>query len=95
MGTGLSNRRQRDQERRDALWQIAAADVTRHLIRAAADEVDRAAVWAHLAEFCREQADAWAERAVEGGASYAEVADALGMSRQGARKRYRHLTVVS
>lgn len=54
----------------------------------------KAAAAASLAETARAMAHEAAIDARVDGASYADVADALGMTRQGARKRYGHLEAV-
>lgn len=86
--------RRHDHERRETLWQIATLDVVRHLTRAGASHLDAAATWAALADEAARRAEQRAGFAVEDGASYAEVGRALGMSRQAAAKRYRHLHAV-
>lgn len=93
MTTELS-RRQAD-ERIETLWQIGALDVTRHLLRSGATHRESAAAWASLSEYAAEQADRHGSMAVEEGESYADVARALRITRQGARKRYGHLEAVS
>jgi hypothetical protein len=76
-------------ERRGTLWQIAALDVARLLIRSGADHLDAAATWASLAAEASRQADKHAALAIAEGESYAEVSRALGISRQATAKRYR------
>lgn len=92
MTTRLSQR-QAD-ERIETLWQIAALDVTRHLLRAGATHRESAAAWASLADYSHRKADEHGSLAVAEGESYAEVARALRMTRQGARKRFGHLEAV-
>lgn len=86
--------RQREHERRETLWQVAMLDVTRHLIRAGASHLDAALTWAVLAAEASRRAEQQGAFAVSEGVSYAEVARALGISRQAAAKRYRHLSAV-
>lgn len=93
--SALQELRQREQERAETLAQVSALDVTRHLIRSGAYPLERARARTLLAEELLRQADHDAEQAREEGASYAEIADALHLSRQGARKRYGHLEAVS
>lgn len=76
-------------ERRDTLWQIALLEVVRLLIRSGADHLDAAATWASLAEEASRRAHQHGAYAIAEGDSYAEVARALGISRQAATKRYR------
>ncbi len=92
MTTELTHRR--ENERRETLWQVAALHVTRHLIRAGASHLDAALTWAGLAAEASRRAEQHAAFAVSEGESYAEVARALGISRQAAARRYRHLSVV-
>lgn len=84
----------RDRERVETLSQVAALDVTRHLLRSGADQLESAAAWAALAEVAVERAERHGGLAVDEGVSYAEVARALRISRQSARERYRHLRAV-
>ncbi len=90
MTTDLTHRR--EDERRETLWQVAVLDVTRHLIRAGASHLDAALTWAALAAEASRRAEQRGALAVTEGESYAEVARALGISRQAAAKRYRHLS---
>ena len=80
-------------ERRDTLWQIAVLDVLRLLVRSGADHLDAAATWASVAAEASRRAHQHGGYAIEEGNSYAEVARALGISRQAAAKRYRRLSV--
>lgn len=77
-------------ERRDTLWQIAVRDVRRLLIRSGADHIDSAATWASVADEASRRAHQHGAYAIAEGDSYAEVARALGISRQAASRRYRH-----
>jgi hypothetical protein len=76
-------------ERRGTLWQIAVLDVRRLLIRSGADHLDSAATWAYVAAEASHRAHQHGAHAIAEGDSYAEVARALGISRQAATKRYR------
>lgn len=84
----------RDRERRSTLWQIAIVDTVRHLTRAGASQLDCASTWAQIAVEAAERADRHARFAVEEGETFAEVARAIGVTRQAASKRYRHLDAV-
>jgi len=75
-------------ERRGTLWQIAVLDVVRLLIRSGADHLDAAATWSLLAAEATRRAHEQGGFAIAEGDSYAEVARALGVSRQAAAKRY-------
>lgn len=83
---------QREYERRETLWQVAVLDITRHLIRSGASYLDAALTWAALAAEASRRAEQHGAFAVSDGESYAEVARALGISRQAATKRYRRLS---
>ncbi len=85
---------QREHERQETLWQVAVLDVTRHLIRAGATHLDAALTWAALAAEASQRAEQQGALAVSEGESDAEVARALGISRQAAARRYRHLSAV-
>ncbi|CAN5314690.1 hypothetical protein BH20ACT8_BH20ACT8_08860 [soil metagenome] len=76
-------------ERRGTLWQIALLDVVRLLIRSGADQLDAAATWSSLASEASCRAEQHAAFAIAEGESYAEVARALGISRQAVAKRHR------
>lgn len=78
-------------ERRDTLWQIAVLHVLRLLIRSGADHLDAAATWASVAGEASRRAYQHGAYAIAEGESYAEVARALGISRQAAAKRYKHI----
>lgn len=80
---------QRVDDRRGTLWQIAVLDVRRLLIRSGTDQLDSAATWASIAVEASRRADQHGAYAIEEGASYAEVARALGISRQAVAKRHR------
>lgn len=80
---------QRDSERRGTLWQIAVLDIRRLLIRSGADHLDSAATWASVAAEASRRAHQHGAYAIDEGDSYAEVARALGISRQAVTKRYR------
>lgn len=75
-------------ERRGTLWQIAVLDAVRLLIRSGTDHLDAAATWSALAAEAARRANEHAGFAIAEGDSYAEVARALGISRQAAAKRY-------
>ena len=92
MTTKLTELRVR--ERRDTLWQIAVLDVLRLLIRSGADHLDAAATWASVAAEASRRADQHCAFAIVEGDSYAEVARALGISRQAVAKRYSNLSGV-
>lgn len=79
----------------ERLGQIAELDTARHLTRADATTLERAYAYAALARAAQAQAEKWAQLARVDGASYADLADALDMSRQGTRKKFGHLEVVS
>ena len=81
--------RLRARERRDTLWQMAVRDVRRLLIRSGADHLDATATWASVAAEASRRAHQHGAYAIAEGDSYAEVARALGISRQAAAKRYR------
>lgn len=83
----------RASERRGTLWQIAVLDVVRLLVRSGADHLDAAATWSALAAEASRRASQHSAFAIAEGDSYAEVARALGISRQAAAKRYRALSV--
>ncbi len=78
-------------ERRETLWQIGVLDVVRLLIRSGADHLDAAATWASLAAEASLRAEQHGAFAIAEGESYAEVARALGISRQAVAKRHRTL----
>lgn len=78
-------------ERRDTLWQITLLQVVRLLIRSGADHLDATATWASLADESSRRAHQHGAYAIAEGDSYAEVARALGISRQAAAKRYRFI----
>ena len=80
--------RLRAEERRGTLWQIAVLHVRRLLVRSGADHLDSAATWASVAAEASRRAHQHAAFAIAEGDSYAEVARALGISRQAAAKRY-------
>jgi hypothetical protein len=80
-------------ERRDTLWQLAVLAVLRLLIRSGADHLDAAATWASVATEASRRAHQHGAHAISEGDSYAEVARALGVSRQAAAKRYRQQPV--
>lgn len=92
MTTELSER-QAD-ERRRTLVEIARLDLTRHLTRAGTTHLERAAVRADLLELLAADLDRDCELARAEGESYAAIARAAHLTRQGARKRYGHLEVV-
>lgn len=92
MGTRLQ---QRDWERIATLAGVAELDVTRHLLRSGADQLETAATWALLAEVAAERAERAGAAARSEGVSYSEVARAVRITPQGARKRYGHLEVVT
>ncbi|WP_370327141.1 hypothetical protein [Euzebya sp.] len=81
--------KQRVGERRDTLWQTAVLDVLRLLVRSGADHLDASATWSAVAAEASRRANERAALAIADGDSYAEVARALGISRQAAAKRYR------
>lgn len=82
----------RVRERRETLWQIAVLDVLRLLVRSGADHLDAAATWSAVAREASRRANERAAFAIAEGDSYAEVARALGISRQAAAKRYRSIS---
>jgi hypothetical protein len=63
-------------------------EVLRLLIRSGADHLDAAATWAAVAAEASRRAHQHGAHAIAEGDSYAEVARALGISRQAATKRY-------
>lgn len=77
-------------ERRETLWQIAVLDVLRLLVRSGVDHLDAAATWSAVAKEASHRAHKHAAYAIAEGDSYAEVARALGISRQAATKRYKN-----
>lgn len=82
---------------REAPTVIADVDavVARHMAEMKrASPVEAAAAWAQLAKDAASRADAEGAAAVSKGRSYAQVGQALGITRNGARKRYGHLEVV-
>ena len=79
----------------ERLGQIIELDAARHLTRADASTLVRAFAYGAAARAFTRQAEKYAQLARVEGASYADIADALDMSRQGARKAYGHLEVVS
>lgn len=83
-----------DAERRETLAQMIVLDAIRSLTRAGATHADGVAARVAAAEELLRQADDGARRAVEEGESLSEVARLLGISRQAAAKRYRHLQAV-
>lgn len=85
---------QRDWERIETLAQVSVLDVVRHLLRSGADQLECAATWAFIEEEAGRRAEEHGARARTEGASYSEVARAVRMTPQGARKRYGHLEVV-
>jgi hypothetical protein len=85
---------QRDWERIETLAQISVLDVVRHLLRSGADQLEQAATWALIEEEAGRHAQECGARARTEGASFSEVARAVRMTPQGARKRYGHLEVV-
>lgn len=96
MTESLTQRNARhSRERVETLWQIATLDVQRHLMRSGADHLEQAEAWASLAEEAKRRAEQQGAFARADGASYAEVARALHMTRQSARTKYEHLEVVS
>lgn len=90
--TGLRVRQ--DAERRETLAQMIVLDATRRLLGSGCSQADGVAARVLAAEELLRQADAGAARAVEEGESLSEVARLLGVSRQAAAKRYRHLRAV-
>ncbi|HVM00510.1 MAG TPA: helix-turn-helix domain-containing protein [Egibacteraceae bacterium] len=78
----------RAHERRETLWQIAVLDILRLLVRSGTDHLDAAATWSAVAAEASRRAAKHAAYAIAEGDSYAEVARALGISRQAAAKRY-------
>lgn len=86
MTTDLTNLRV--SERRETLWQIAVLDVLRLLVRSGVDHLDAAATWSAVAKEASRRARKHAAYAIAEGDSYAEVARALGISRQAVAKRY-------
>lgn len=91
MGERLTTR---DRERVETLAEISVLDVTRHLRRSGATQLETAAALALVAAQAERRARDAAELAVTEGVSYAEVARALMITRQSARTRYGHLEVV-
>ena len=89
MTTQLS-RRQAD-ERRATLAQMVELDATRLLLRAGATHLESFAALTDAIEGLQRVAERHAAAAVGEGESYADVARAGKLSRQGARKRYGHL----
>jgi hypothetical protein len=87
-------RQTQQDERIDTLWQVAELDVTRHLLRSGATQLEKAACWAALADAAQRRADQHGGFALAEGESQSAVAGALGMSRQAVSKRYRHLRSV-
>lgn len=94
MGTEL-RRRQQQAERVETLTEVARLDLARHLIRAGATPLERAAVRATLVAALQEDLERDTAAAVADGESFATVARAVGISRQAVSKRYRHLESVS
>lgn len=95
MGTeSPSARRERQEaERREALAQLIELDVHRRCV--SHTHLTAAGAIADAIEGLERARDRHAAAALAEGESYASVARATHLSRQGARKRYGHLEVVS
>jgi|FLYM01.1.fsa_nt_gi 2C-methyl-D-erythritol 2,4-cyclodiphosphate synthase len=86
-------RRRQESERRDALAQLIELDAHRRCV--AHSHIDAVYALTDAIDGLTRARDRHAAAALEEGESYAEVARGSRLTRQGARKRYGHLEVVS
>ena len=93
MGARSELRDRQESESREALAQLIELDATRRCVTHT--HLRTVAALTVAIEGLERMRDRHAAAAVAEGESYAEVARAANISRQGARKRYGHLEVVS
>jgi hypothetical protein len=86
-------RRRQESERRDSLAQLIELDATRRCI--AHSNIDAVYSLTDAIEGLTRLRDRRASAALDEGESFAEVARGAKITREGARKRYGHLEVVS